>query len=84
MRKLILKWLLKDKNFSNFFESTKKEINSYIKLLEENIKIRQKYIDAIDEHLRTLKKSREFLRLTDEMIEICKKHKIDLDEELEV
>ena len=66
MRKIILKWLLKDK-----------EIKDYWKLFEENIKIR-------DEHIKTLKDYGDTLDKMRQLIEVCVKHGIDVDEELEV
>ena len=66
MRKIILKWLLKEK-----------EIKDYWKLFEENIKIREEHIKTLKDYGDTLDKMRQ-------LIEVCVKHGIDVNEELEV
>lgn len=52
MRKIILKWLLKDK-----------EIKDYWKLFEENIKIRDEHIKTLEEYGKTLKQMRQLIDL---------------------
>lgn len=53
------------------------ELKDYYKLLQENIKIR-------DEHIKTLKDYCDTLDKMRQLIEVCVKHGIDVDEELEV
>lgn len=73
MRKLILKWLLKEQKLQEFLKDSK----DYLNLLEENIKIR-------GEHIETLKNYGENLKQMKQLIDVCIKHGIDVDEELEV
>lgn len=53
------------------------ELKDYGDLLSENIKIR-------DEHIKTLEKYGDTLEKMRQLIEVCIKHRIDVDEELEV
>lgn len=53
------------------------ELKDYYKLLQENIKIR-------DNHIKTLKDYGDTLEKMLQLIEVCVKHGIDVDEELEV
>ena len=73
MRKLILKWLLKEQKLQEFLKDSK----DYLNLLKENIKIR-------GEHMETLKNYGENLKQMKQLIDVCIKHGIDVDEELEV
>ena len=52
------------------------ELKDYYKLLQENIKIR-------DNHIKTLKDYGDTLDKMLQLIEVCVKHGIDVDEELE-
>ena len=53
------------------------ELKSYWNLFQENIKIRDNHIKTLEEYGETLKQMRQ-------LIELCIKHGIDVDEELEV
>lgn len=53
------------------------ELKSYLDLLQENIKIRDNHIKTLEEYGKTLKQMRQ-------LIDLCIKHGIDVDEELEV
>lgn len=52
------------------------ELKDYYNLLQENIKIRGEHIKTLKDYGDTLDKMRR-------LIEVCIKHKIDVDEELE-
>ena len=84
MRKIILKWLLKDKEIILKCLLKEKEIKDYWKLFEENIKIRKELISTIDSHLETLKTSRENCDTFIKVPNICKEHNICVEEELEI
>ena len=53
------------------------ELKDYWDLFSENIKIRE-------EHIKTLENYCDILEKMQRLIEVCVKHKIDVDEELEV
>ena len=53
------------------------ELKSYWDLLQENIKIRNDHIKTLEEYGKTLNEMRQ-------LIDLCIKHGIDVDEELEV
>ena len=53
------------------------ELKDYWDLLQENIKIRDNHIKTLEEYGKTLKQMRQ-------LIDLCIKHGIDVDEELEV
>lgn len=53
------------------------ELKSYWDLFQENIKIRDKHIKTLEDYCDTLNKMRQ-------LIDLCIKHGIDVDEELEV
>lgn len=53
------------------------ELKSYWDLFRENIKIRNDHIKTLEEYGKTLKQMRQ-------LIDLCIKHGIDVDEELEV
>lgn len=53
------------------------ELKDYWDLLKENIKIRDNHIKTLEEYGKTLKQMRQ-------LIDLCIKHGIDVDEELEV
>ena len=53
------------------------ELKSYWDLLQENIKIRSDHIKTLEEYGKTLNEMRQ-------LIDLCIKHGIDVDEELEV
>lgn len=53
------------------------ELKDYLDLLNENIKIRDEHIKTLENYCDTLEKMRR-------LIEVCIKHRIDVDEELEV
>ena len=53
------------------------ELKSYWDLFQENIKIRDNHIKTLKEYCDTLDKMRQ-------LIDLCTKHGIDVDEELEV
>lgn len=53
------------------------ELKSYWDLFQENIKIRDSHIKTLQDYCRTLDKMQQ-------LIEVCIKHGIDVDKELEV
>lgn len=53
------------------------ELKTYWDLFQENIKIRDNHIKTLEEYGKTLKQMRQ-------LIDLCIKHGIDVDEELEV
>lgn len=53
------------------------ELKDYWDLLKENIKIRDNHIKTLEEYSKTLTQMRQ-------LIDLCIKHGIDVDEELEV
>ena len=53
------------------------ELKDYWDLFSENIKIRE-------EHIKTLENYCDILEKMQRLIEVCVKHRIDVDEELEV
>lgn len=53
------------------------KLKDYWDLFNENIKIRDEHIKTLEEYSKTLKQMRQ-------LIEVCIKHGIDIDEELEV
>ena len=53
------------------------ELKSYWDLFQENIKIRDNHIKTLEEYGKTLKQMQQ-------LIDLCTKHGIDVDEELEV
>ena len=53
------------------------ELKSYWDLFEENIKIRNEHIKTLKEYGKTLKQMRQ-------LVDLCVKHGIDVDEEFEV
>ena len=53
------------------------ELKSYWDLFQENIKIRNNHIKTLEEYGKTLKQMRQ-------LIDLCIKHGIDVDEEFEV
>jgi hypothetical protein len=52
------------------------ELKSYWDLFKENIKIRDEHIKTLEEYGKTLKQMQQ-------LIDLCIKHGIDVDEELE-
>ena len=52
------------------------ELKDYLDLLNENIKIRGEHIKTLENYCDTLEKMQQ-------LIEVCIKHRIDVDEELE-
>jgi hypothetical protein len=78
MRKKILEWL-----FAN-------ELKDYWDLLNENIKIREEYLNEIkenikirDDYIKELESHSKTLSLLKQVVDVCKKYNIDIDEELE-
>ena len=70
MKKLILNWLFGTDN-----------VQSYMDVLSDCMDIRQKHIDAIDAHIKSLEKGMDDIETVRKLIRICKNHGIDVDEE---
>ena len=78
MKKLILNWLFGTDNVAR-----------YIGLLQENLNHKHEFLeltkeckDLIDEHLDTLYEAQMVLGILNKLIQICKNHGIDIDEEI--
>lgn len=71
MKKLILNWLFGTDN-----------VKQYIDVLYENMQHTKKCMGLIDEHIKSLGRHQKTLETTLKLIEICKNHGIDVDEEL--
>ena len=71
MKKLILNWLFGIDN-----------VDSYMKLMLENVDCRQAYIDEMTYHLKTLHEERENLDIIRKLIKVCENHGIDADKEI--
>lgn len=78
MRKKILEWLFanKLKDYWDLLNENIKIRDEYINEIKENIKIREDYIEELKSHSATLD-------LLKQVANVCKKHNIDIDEELE-
>lgn len=78
MRKKILEWLFANelKDYWDLLNENIKIREEYINEIKENIKIRNDHIKELDSHLKTL-------GLLKQVVDVCKKHNIDIDEELE-
>ena len=71
MRNLILNWLFGTD-----------DIEQYIDLLSRAIDLSNGRQDLIADHLKTLHREQEALKDMLKLIEICKKHGIDVDKEM--
>ena len=71
MKKLILNWLFGIDN-----------VDSYIKLMLENIDCREACVNEINHHLKTLHEERENLDIIRKLIKVCENHGIDADKEI--
>ena len=78
MRKKILKWLFANelKDYWDLFQENIKIREEYINEIKETIKIRSDYVKELDSHLNTL----DILK---QVLDVCKKYNIDIDKELE-
>lgn len=71
MKKRILNWLFGTE-----------DVKEYIQLLHEVLNCREKHLDAIKSHLKTLEEERENIEIIRKLIRICENHGIDVDEEI--
>lgn len=71
LKKKILRWLFGTDN-----------VKRYVELLNETMNHTQESLGYINDHLETLKEARENLEDTRKLIQICKNHGIDIDEEI--
>lgn len=67
IRKKILKWLLNE------------DVKTYIELLKDNIEIREKYVNEIQEHMETLQTCKKLsedykdtIKITNELLKLLK------------
>ena len=72
MRKRILKWLFGTD-----------DIKEYIDLLVESRDNTYEQMQLIDDHIKTLDRSKENINTILKLIKICENHGIDVDEEIE-
>lgn len=71
MRERILKWLFGTYNIDDYFD-----------LLVKNRDNSAKQMQLIDDHLKTLERSKENIETVLKLIKICENHGIDVDEEI--
>ena len=78
MKKLILQWL---------FGTT--HIDSYMELLRENrkhltnaLEHTNECLELIREHRETIDRAEWFIEIANDLIKVCEKHGIDIDEEV--
>lgn len=58
------------------------DVKEYIQLLDEVLNCREKHLDEIKSHLKTLEEERENIDIIRKLIRICENHNIDVDEEI--
>ena len=71
MKKLILNWLFGTDN-----------VDIYMEILEKYVDCNRRYLNAIDDHIKTLKRDKEHIEAILRLIKICENHGIDIDKEL--
>ena len=71
MKKRILRWLFGTDN-----------VKAYVELLGESVDHHKECIRLLDDHKATLERSKEYLNDILKLIKICKKHGINVDEEM--
>ena len=71
MKKRILRWLFGTDN-----------VKAYVELLGESVDHHKECIRLLDDHKATLDRSKEYLNDILKLIKICKKHGINVDEEM--
>jgi intergrase/recombinase len=72
IRRLILKWLLGVDN-----------VDLFRMVIDENTRVRKGYIENLENYLETLSKEKEIIDNMRKLIQVCKNHDIDIDEEIE-
>ena len=77
MKKLILNWL-----FGTDVKRYEELLHDHTELLRENLEREQKYLDHIQDHLKTLYEEKEHIKLMLKLIKICENHGIDVDKEI--
>lgn len=71
MRERILKWLFGTHNIDDYFDLLVKNRDNFAKQMK-----------LIDDHLKTLERSKENVETVLKLIKICENHGIDVDEEI--
>ena len=71
MRERILRWLFGTYNIDDYFDLLVKNRDNFAKQMQ-----------LIDDHLKTLERSKENVETILKLIKICENHGIDVDEEI--
>ena len=78
MRKRILMWLFGTDDIEPYISLLRKNID----LLDDSIHHDSECIELIEAHKETLETGAWFIKLAKDLIKICEKHGIDIDEEI--